>query len=38
MIFTTDLYVVENEPGGIVNDHEVRQIESNHSRSTARTQ
>ncbi|XP_067283790.1 NLR family CARD domain-containing protein 3-like [Pseudorasbora parva] len=32
----TDLYVVENETGGRVNDHEVIQIESNHNRSTAK--
>ncbi|XP_056091076.1 NACHT, LRR and PYD domains-containing protein 12-like [Rhinichthys klamathensis goyatoka] len=32
----TDLYVVENETGGRVNDHEVRQIESNHNRLTAK--
>ncbi len=32
----TDLYVVENETGGTVNEHEVRQIESNHIRSTAK--
>ncbi|XP_051747419.1 NACHT, LRR and PYD domains-containing protein 12-like [Ctenopharyngodon idella] len=31
----TDLYVVENETGGRVNDHEVIQIESNHNRLTA---
>ncbi|CAM4574373.1 unnamed protein product [Leuciscus chuanchicus] len=31
----TDLYVVENETGGRVNEHEVRQIESNHNRQTA---
>ncbi|KAI2668959.1 NLR family CARD domain-containing protein 3 [Labeo rohita] len=30
----TDLDVVENETGGIVNEHEVRQIEFIHSRST----
>ncbi len=32
----TDLYVVENETGGIVNEHEVRQIELIPSRSTAK--
>ncbi|CAM4574098.1 unnamed protein product [Leuciscus chuanchicus] len=32
----TDLYVVENETGGRVNEHEVRQIESNHNRQTAK--
>ncbi|XP_048011692.1 protein NLRC3-like [Megalobrama amblycephala] len=32
----TDLYVVENETGGRVNDHEVMQIESNHNRLTAK--
>ncbi|XP_067283780.1 NACHT, LRR and PYD domains-containing protein 3-like isoform X2 [Pseudorasbora parva] len=32
----SDLYVVENETGGRVNDHEVIQIESNHNRSTAK--
>ncbi|XP_067248950.1 NACHT, LRR and PYD domains-containing protein 3-like isoform X2 [Chanodichthys erythropterus] len=32
----TDLYVVENETGGRVNDHEVRHIESNHNRLTAK--
>ncbi|KAI2665811.1 NLR family CARD domain-containing protein 3 [Labeo rohita] len=32
----TDLYVVENETGGRVNDHEVIQIESNHMRLTAK--
>uniref|UniRef100_A0A671R6E4 NACHT domain-containing protein n=2 Tax=Sinocyclocheilus anshuiensis TaxID=1608454 RepID=A0A671R6E4_9TELE len=32
----TDLYVVENETGGRVNDHEVIQIQSNHSRLTAK--
>ncbi|XP_048024610.1 NACHT, LRR and PYD domains-containing protein 12-like [Megalobrama amblycephala] len=32
----TDLYVVENETGGRVNDHEVIQIESNHNRLTAK--
>ncbi|KAK7149127.1 hypothetical protein R3I94_008666 [Phoxinus phoxinus] len=32
----TDLYVVENETGGRVNEHEVRQIESNHNRLTAK--
>ncbi|XP_050964063.1 LOW QUALITY PROTEIN: NACHT, LRR and PYD domains-containing protein 12-like [Labeo rohita] len=32
----TDLYVVENETGGRVNDHEVIQIESNHHRLTAK--
>ncbi|XP_056100937.1 NACHT, LRR and PYD domains-containing protein 12-like isoform X1 [Rhinichthys klamathensis goyatoka] len=32
----TDLYVVENETGGIMIDHEVRQIELNISRSTAK--
>ncbi|ROI16512.1 NLR family CARD domain-containing protein 3 [Anabarilius grahami] len=31
----TDLYVVENETGGRVNDHEVIQIESNHNRLIA---
>ncbi|KAK9976569.1 hypothetical protein ABG768_021774 [Culter alburnus] len=32
----TDLYVVENDTGGRVNDHEVRQIESNQNRLTAK--
>ncbi|XDV26070.1 hypothetical protein PO909_029868 [Leuciscus waleckii] len=32
----TDLYVVGNETGGRVNDHEVIQIESNHNRLTAK--
>ncbi|XP_051748035.1 NACHT, LRR and PYD domains-containing protein 12-like [Ctenopharyngodon idella] len=32
----TDLYVVENETGGRVNDHEVMQIESDHNRLTAK--
>ncbi|XP_051747422.1 NACHT, LRR and PYD domains-containing protein 3-like [Ctenopharyngodon idella] len=32
----TDLYVVENETGGRVNDHEVIQIESNHKRYDAK--
>ncbi|XP_048011638.1 NACHT, LRR and PYD domains-containing protein 3-like isoform X1 [Megalobrama amblycephala] len=32
----TDLYVVENETGGRVNNHEVIQIESNHKRLTAK--
>ncbi|KTF78095.1 hypothetical protein cypCar_00039751 [Cyprinus carpio] len=32
----TDLYVVENETGGRVNDHEVIQIQTNHSRLTAK--
>ncbi|XP_048012899.1 NLR family CARD domain-containing protein 3-like isoform X2 [Megalobrama amblycephala] len=32
----TDLYVVENETGGQVNDHEVIQIQSNHNRLTAK--
>ncbi|XP_048011698.1 protein NLRC3-like, partial [Megalobrama amblycephala] len=32
----TDLYVVENETGGRVNDHEVIQIESNHNKLTAK--
>ncbi|XP_056090539.1 NLR family CARD domain-containing protein 3-like isoform X2 [Rhinichthys klamathensis goyatoka] len=32
----TDLYVVENETGGRVNEHEVIQIESNHNRLTAK--
>ncbi|XDV26218.1 hypothetical protein PO909_029980 [Leuciscus waleckii] len=32
----TDLYVVENETGGRVNEHEVRLIESNHNRLTAK--
>ncbi|XP_051747418.1 NACHT, LRR and PYD domains-containing protein 3-like [Ctenopharyngodon idella] len=32
----TDLYMVENETGGRVNDHEVIQIESNLNRSTAK--
>ncbi|XP_048026781.1 NACHT, LRR and PYD domains-containing protein 12-like [Megalobrama amblycephala] len=32
----TDLYVVDNETGGRVNDHEVIQIESNHNRLTAK--
>ncbi|XDV25616.1 hypothetical protein PO909_029507 [Leuciscus waleckii] len=32
----TDLYVVENETGGRVNNHEVIQIESNHNRLTAK--
>ncbi|XP_048011631.1 LOW QUALITY PROTEIN: NACHT, LRR and PYD domains-containing protein 3-like [Megalobrama amblycephala] len=31
-----DLYVVENETGGRVNDHEVMQIESNHNQMTAK--
>ncbi|CAM4574070.1 unnamed protein product [Leuciscus chuanchicus] len=31
-----DLYVVGNETGGRVNDHEVIQIESNHNRQTAK--
>ncbi|KAL0151660.1 hypothetical protein M9458_053061, partial [Cirrhinus mrigala] len=30
----TDLYVVENETGGIVSEHEVRQIESSYNRFT----
>ncbi len=30
----TDLYVVENETGGIVNEHEVTQIESSHKHFT----
>ena len=30
----TDLYVVGNETGGRVNDHEVIQIESNHNQLT----
>uniref|UniRef100_A0A8C1TTB0 Uncharacterized protein n=1 Tax=Cyprinus carpio TaxID=7962 RepID=A0A8C1TTB0_CYPCA len=33
----TDLYVVKNETGGIVNEHEVRQIESSHHRFTTDT-
>ena len=32
----TGLYVVENETGGRVNEHEVRLIESNHNRPTAK--
>uniref|UniRef100_A0A8C2JZP5 Uncharacterized protein n=1 Tax=Cyprinus carpio TaxID=7962 RepID=A0A8C2JZP5_CYPCA len=32
----TDLYVVENETGGRVNDHEVIQIQTYHSRLTAK--
>ncbi|XP_058629674.1 protein NLRC3-like, partial [Onychostoma macrolepis] len=32
----TDVYVVENETGGRVNDHEVIQIESNHNRLTSK--
>ncbi|XP_042602527.1 protein NLRC3-like [Cyprinus carpio] len=32
----TDLYVVENQTGGRTNEHEVRQIESNHNRLTAK--
>ncbi|KAF4118015.1 protein NLRC3-like [Onychostoma macrolepis] len=32
----SDLYVVENETGGIVNEHEVRKIELIHSRSTTK--
>ncbi|XP_058628731.1 NACHT, LRR and PYD domains-containing protein 12-like [Onychostoma macrolepis] len=32
----TDLYVVENETGGRMNDHEVIQIETNHNRLTAK--
>ncbi|KAL1277054.1 hypothetical protein QQF64_023727 [Cirrhinus molitorella] len=32
----TDLFVVENETGGRVNDHEVVQIESNQNRLTAK--
>ncbi|XP_051747436.1 NACHT, LRR and PYD domains-containing protein 12-like [Ctenopharyngodon idella] len=32
----TDLYVVENETGGRVNDHEVRQIELNHKQYDAK--
>uniref|UniRef100_A0A9J8BKL6 Uncharacterized protein n=1 Tax=Cyprinus carpio carpio TaxID=630221 RepID=A0A9J8BKL6_CYPCA len=32
----TDLYVVENQTGGRTNEHEVRQIESNHKRLTAK--
>ncbi|XP_048050978.1 NACHT, LRR and PYD domains-containing protein 12-like [Megalobrama amblycephala] len=32
----TDLYVVENETGGIVSDHEVRRIELNNSQFTAK--
>ncbi|ROL45450.1 NACHT, LRR and PYD domains-containing protein 12 [Anabarilius grahami] len=32
----TDLYVVENETGGRVNDHEVMQFESNHNPLTAK--
>uniref|UniRef100_A0A671S8N3 B30.2/SPRY domain-containing protein n=1 Tax=Sinocyclocheilus anshuiensis TaxID=1608454 RepID=A0A671S8N3_9TELE len=33
----TDLYVVKNETGGIVNEHEVRQIESSRNRFTTDT-
>ncbi|XP_073695251.1 NLR family CARD domain-containing protein 3-like isoform X1 [Garra rufa] len=32
----TDLFVVENETGGRVNDHEVIQIESNHKQLTSK--
>ncbi len=32
----TDLYVVENETGGIVHEHEVRQLISNRNRFTAK--
>ncbi|XP_052417729.1 NACHT, LRR and PYD domains-containing protein 12-like isoform X1 [Carassius gibelio] len=32
----TDLYVVGNQTGGRMNEHEVRQIESNHNRLTAK--
>uniref|UniRef100_A0A8C0Y199 Uncharacterized protein n=1 Tax=Cyprinus carpio carpio TaxID=630221 RepID=A0A8C0Y199_CYPCA len=32
----TDLYVVENQTGGRTNEHEVRHIESNHNRLTAK--
>ncbi|XP_026065944.1 NACHT, LRR and PYD domains-containing protein 12-like isoform X2 [Carassius auratus] len=32
----TDLYVVENQTGGRMNEHEVRQIESNHNRLSAK--
>ncbi|XP_052424274.1 NACHT, LRR and PYD domains-containing protein 3-like isoform X2 [Carassius gibelio] len=32
----SDLYVVENQTGGRTNEHEVRQIESNHNRLTAK--
>ncbi|XP_048035537.1 protein NLRC3-like [Megalobrama amblycephala] len=32
----TDLYVVDNETGGRVNDHEVIQIETNHNQLTAK--
>ncbi|XP_067283778.1 NACHT, LRR and PYD domains-containing protein 3-like isoform X2 [Pseudorasbora parva] len=32
----TDLYVVKNETGGRLNDHEVIQIESDHNRSMAK--
>ncbi|XP_016119237.1 protein NLRC3-like, partial [Sinocyclocheilus grahami] len=32
----SDLYVVENETGGIVKEHEVRQIELNHNRFFAK--
>ncbi|XP_026114641.1 protein NLRC3-like [Carassius auratus] len=32
----TDLYVVENQTGGRSNEHEVRRIESNHNRLTAK--